>query len=414
MSSIDNVTLCNIADDIFQLYCKERDCLLYEYNVINELHIGENVHSRILCMLLQYKIDGKYPIYSSLVSFLSKICSSIDEWMIKNPQFINEEGRNDILIEDFSRLCPYAFIIENKECDTTDNSLLYQRFVDDLRDDYDSSISLFRVSVKDGEQSGGEDTLTEDYYVTGCAQENVYALIREYYIHIDYKHHILPWLEKYVLPNPTIKERILVAFVRLYVDYLKAMFNMRDGKRQITYKIHSEMKEKYNVRSLDDSIELYKKVDILKKESSSLLIEYIEDTLDKKLYTPLLNAFPGCEIIKVKIEQESRFGFSIKLREWKKCKICLTWDEEGQYFGITHIDYDKDWIDTCTCDRIHEVLPNGNDSDLWPWRKRLKNHFSSADSIEIWRDVENGRVFSFFQAFISKAINQTKDFQNKM
>ena len=47
--------------------------LPYHINVIDELHINENAHSRILAKILQFRdTSGKYEILESLIDFIKR------------------------------------------------------------------------------------------------------------------------------------------------------------------------------------------------------------------------------------------------------------------------------------------------------------------------------------------------------
>ena len=403
MKEINNTTLRKIADDIFNLYQKEKNGLSYGANVIDELHAGENAHSRILRMLLQYESEGKRPIYSSFLALLSNKCDDISKLRIISPKFTNEEERIDVLVKEYSHSCRYAIIIENKVCGATDQDQQIQRYIDKIKNRFPIENIFVVYLTKDGEKKVSEDSLTKEAKkILGVSESSMGR-----YIPLDYKNHILPWLENEVLPNLTIKERILVSSIQLYVDYLKGIFNIRDNERLITNILYIKMKNDLNIGSLKESIELYQKVDLLKETSTNLLNKFINETLERNLYQPLLDAFPESEIVDKRV-QEKCFGFTMKIQDWKNCQIVVYWDPL-QYYAITHINVKTNPIDADTRDSIHKALPGGKNTEWSPWWNYLKNHIDSADSINIWHDVENGTVLSFFKDWISNVINKTKD-----
>ena len=58
---IINDDLIKLLNDFNKRYTSLKQRLPYHLNVIDELHINENAHSRILCKLLQYQSEnGKY------------------------------------------------------------------------------------------------------------------------------------------------------------------------------------------------------------------------------------------------------------------------------------------------------------------------------------------------------------------
>ena len=47
----------------------------YRLNIIDELHIDENAHSRILCKLLSHRDNNNYP--SCLLNFIKKMLEKL-------------------------------------------------------------------------------------------------------------------------------------------------------------------------------------------------------------------------------------------------------------------------------------------------------------------------------------------------
>lgn len=84
--------------------------LNYHINVIEELHINENGHSRILCKLLQYTNGG---VYVFLESFLELVKTKNKNFTIKEvgqPDITQEKRRIDLWVRGNN----YAIIFENK------------------------------------------------------------------------------------------------------------------------------------------------------------------------------------------------------------------------------------------------------------------------------------------------------------
>lgn len=183
---------------------------------------------------------------------------------------------------------------------------------------------------------------------------------------------------------------------------------MRQKEQEITNKIYSIMKTELNIDSLQESIELYRKVSLLNENATSLLLEYARTTLEKKLFQPLLNTFPDSNIKGTDV-QVSRFCFVMTIPKWKKCWISLTWDGDGQYYGICHIDFKTNAIDAETRKQLGEVMPDGKSTDWWPWWKLLRKNIDTADSLNIWEDVQNGIVYNFFKDWITDVVGRTKD-----
>ena len=91
-------------------YEKEKLSLPYHINIIDELHINENGHSRILYQLLKYQNSKKeYEFLQYLLKYIQTKYKKIN-FHIKNPQITQEQERIDLWIKDVD----YAIIFENK------------------------------------------------------------------------------------------------------------------------------------------------------------------------------------------------------------------------------------------------------------------------------------------------------------
>ena len=92
---------------------KEKQKLPYHLNIIDELHINENAHSRILYKLLLYKnIEGKHEFLESLIDYIKRIArsSNFNKIQVKEPKITQEKKRIDLWVRDKD----YALIFENK------------------------------------------------------------------------------------------------------------------------------------------------------------------------------------------------------------------------------------------------------------------------------------------------------------
>ena len=106
----------------------------YHLNIIDELHINENAHSRILCKLLQYRADnGCYEFLQSLLSFINEKYQRDDskdffsKVHINNPTITQEVERIDLWVKEKGE---YAIIFENKVCGATDQDTQLCRYIE--------------------------------------------------------------------------------------------------------------------------------------------------------------------------------------------------------------------------------------------------------------------------------------------
>ena len=119
------------SDDFNRKYTELKHHLPYHINVIDELHIDENAHSRILCKLLHYKnsVSGEYEILHSLLDYVRKKTkdNTFDCIEFSNPTITQEKARIDLWIRD--QETGYAAILENKVYNAQDQEEQLSRYI---------------------------------------------------------------------------------------------------------------------------------------------------------------------------------------------------------------------------------------------------------------------------------------------
>ena len=162
MVELNNKLLCELIEKLYNLYDSEKSKLPYGANVIDELHAGENAHSRILRLLLQYTNGYNYPVYTSFIKLLSQFCKNI-RTDIANPEFSNEENRIDVLIKERKANPPYSIIIENKVCEAEDQDCQIERYIESIKDCGIVSKNIYVVYLtSDGNKIISDSSLTEN------------------------------------------------------------------------------------------------------------------------------------------------------------------------------------------------------------------------------------------------------------
>lgn len=400
MIELTEEVLRKLASEIYSLYQEEIKKLPYGANVIDELHAGENAHSRILRLLLQYEGGGTYPIYSSFLKLISKHCDDKTNFIIHSPQFTNEEGRVDVLIKELYSPNPYAIIVENKVCEAGDQENQIERYIDFVKTNIPENSIYAIYLTSDGSKKISDFSLT----AKAKASLGVKEKSNGRFITLDYKNHILPWLIDDVLPNIKVKEDLLISSVKLYIDYLNGMFGFRQNEQPITNKIHEIIKNRLHMENLQDSIKLYKEVESLMDKSRSELLNSISTLLEDKFYKPFKEAFSSLDL-KIDGFDETHFSFYINVKKWNKCFIKLTWDSKGQYFGIAQLDLNNK-VSQETRDAL-KVFTNNHPTEWWPLVQYLKDSFKTANSFDIWDEVDSGRVFDFFKEWLTKVLKTT-------
>lgn len=165
--------------------------LVYHINIIDELHINENGHSRILLKLLQYQNrQGEYTFLHSLLQYINTHThsSSFSQIEIKKPFLTQEEARIDLWLRDWES--GYAIIFENKACDAVDQEEQLSRYIDKTIAEGFNKEKIFVVYLP-------SYTHEPDEQSWGSYKEE----FEERYVNLSFRDDILAWLKDDVLPN---------------------------------------------------------------------------------------------------------------------------------------------------------------------------------------------------------------------
>ena len=215
---------------------EEKLKLPYHLNLIDELHINENAHSRILYKLLLYtNIEGKYEFLESLIAYIKRNArsSDFDKIQVIKPCITQEKQRIDLWVRDKD----YALIFENKIYNATDQDAQIARYIDKtiacnykLEDIF--IIYLPQFSFKEPEpQSWGK--------YKKCFEKR--------YINLSFRDNILSWLEDDVLPQINSKDIYLRSAIRQYIDYLRGLFDIRTIHKQMNMNLQEILKKHYKL-----------------------------------------------------------------------------------------------------------------------------------------------------------------------
>lgn len=271
----------------------------YHLNVIDELHINENAHSRILYKLLSYKNEhGLYEILQSFIEFVkrkyhkdeSKI-ESLKTVLINNPEITQEEQRIDLWIKEEGK---YALIFENKVCGANDQEAQLYRYIEKTRNrgfkGKDEQIFIFYLPpTQDGEPS--EQTW-------GNEKEN----FKNRYFKISFKEDILPWLENDIQQNTRHKDFILLTALTQYIDFLKGFFEIRNNNNDIKMEKEEIIKNMLGIKDLSNEEKvnsITKKIEELQDAINSLtncreqILEEIKNDVVKNLENEIKKDFPN-------------------------------------------------------------------------------------------------------------------------
>lgn len=185
----------------------------YHLNIIEELHINENAHSRILAKLLQYKDnEGKYVFLQSLLEYINdKNGSSCDFSKINvvSPEITQEKDRIDVLVLGEKQ----AVIIENKICGANDQEKQLHRYVEKVKGKGYGKSDIYIVYLTKYYQSPSSDTWISS------EEKNEFSAR---YLNLSYMYDVLPWLEEEFEQIPQTQNELKSALEQ-YVNYLKTL-----------------------------------------------------------------------------------------------------------------------------------------------------------------------------------------------
>lgn len=194
----------------------------YHLNIIEELHINENAHSRILAKLLQYKDnEGKYVFLQSLLEYINdKNGSSCDFSKINvvSPEISQEKDRIDVLILDKDN----AIIIENKICGAKDQEKQLSRYIKKVEGKKIPQGNIYIVYLTKYYQSPSSDTWSS------VREKSAFSAR---FLNLSYLCDILPWLETQTI-NLAETECYIKSSLEQYINYLQILKNdnnMVDG-----------------------------------------------------------------------------------------------------------------------------------------------------------------------------------------
>ena len=241
--------------DLAKSYNEEREKKLSElpffYNILEEVRVNENAHTRLLMRLLEYKRARQH-----FFDYLGKGFASLE---MPNPKITAEKHRIDGLILEEGK---YAIIIENKVCGAVDQEGQLGRYinlcVEDLKYKKEQIHILYLVD-RPGQEPSEQ---TWDGYKEEFEGRTLV---------LSYTEDIIPWMQKFLdalESNKQEKEKLLRSGVAQYLDYLKMTFmnshhiDMEEWLKEYIAKEVSRDKAELSERQIIDA--LTPDIDVLK------------------------------------------------------------------------------------------------------------------------------------------------------
>ena len=263
--------------DLAKSYNEEREKKLgelpFRYNVLEEVRVNENAHTRLLMRLLQYE-----PARQHFFGYLTPKCKGFNPPDISNPEITVEKHRIDGLIQEEGE---YAIIIENKVCGAVDQEGQLGRYINlcvgDLKYEKEQIHILYlvdRPGTEPSEQTWGDNNKEE---------------FSDRLLVLSYKDDIIPWLERLrntldIETDDGEKTELLRSGITQYLEYLKQLFATNQYK-EMEKELRGFVEEQLG---LNNEASEKKKKELLKKEVQSI------DRLKSVLNELLCNSYVNC------------------------------------------------------------------------------------------------------------------------
>lgn len=426
-----NDNLIKLLNEFNKEYTRLKQSLPYHLNVIDELHINENAHSRILCKLLQYQSEsGKFEFLESLLNYIvkNKSVESFSKIEIKSPKITQEIERIDLWVKDED----YAIIFENKVYDATDQEAQIARYINKTRDcDYkDEKIYVIYMP------STGECEASEQTWIDKTDSQNpkdLKEVFQERYVKLSFRDDILKWLKEHVLPNIKHKDLYLLNAILQYIDYLEGLFD----KRTINKKMNMELKnylEKVlgfeNTTSEEDKIKI---IDAKEAEIQKLLshMSEVKASVSKQIQERELNLWKT-EDIRNKIEEIAKVVCVSDELKGQNLKNDINYNEETSDFWIRFykegwelsIVFEKKLIDHTVF--IYIGIPSEENTEEKYWKGTPKvfkhkdekeEHPYGWDYVDLYNhipqklivDINNGSLKEYLKRRITNVLKQIEE-----
>mgnify|MGYP003477827974 FL=1 len=384
--------LLYLVEEFSKIRMRELLKIPYYVNIIDELHINENAHSRILLKFLEFRNQkGEYEILQSLIDYISSQCrkDSFKNIHIQEPEITHETERIDLWIKDKD----YAIIFENKACWAVDQDAQISRYIDKTKNKGYNEEQIYIIYLP----PESKEPEPQSWGLYKDAFENRY-------INLSFKEYVLPWLKSDVIPNVKQKDIYLYTALIQYVDYLEGIFLLRNNQKNMNMELekflieHLKIDEKCGElgkeKVLDENIKNFE--DILTQMKS--LKDKIRRDFFEKYRNQVKSDYPSlrpCEhqkyLLDVTIDNEGE-GIIIGIGEY-----------DGRFFCLTEYESNKTIENTLLLRFMDEQLLD----------KRSPN--------QIWRYFTNNlddfdNVYKLFKSVVDKInteyIPQEKQIQN--
>lgn len=256
----------DLAEGVAKVIEENKHLVPYHLNLIDELHINENGHSRILYKLLEYRDPyGRYNFLESLLKYIAKDCEAFGKLKVTEPEITQELCRVDLWVRD--KVGGYAIIFENKVYNATDQEAQISRYIECTKANGFTDEQIFVVYLP---QSDDKDPIDESWGKYREAFATRYAKF-------SFRNGVLPWVKSDVLPKIHDKDNLLKSAIEQYVDYLEGLFKQRESDKILNTMVEDYIKEQLGLN--DDPYANKQKLDRKIKELDEVR-KYLDEMVD--------------------------------------------------------------------------------------------------------------------------------------
>ena len=366
--------LLYLVEEFSKIRMRELLKIPYYVNIIDELHINENAHSRILLKFLEFRNQkGEYEILQSLIDYISSQCrkDSFKNIHIQEPETTHEIERIDLWIKDKD----YAIIFENKACWAVDQDAQISRYIDKTKNKGYKEEQIYIIYLP----PESKEPEPQSWGSYKDAFENRY-------INLSFKEYVLPWLKSDVIPNVKQKDVYLYTALIQYVDYLEGIFLLRNNQKNMNMELEKFLIERLKIDEKKNEIEKEKALNENIKNIDDILTQMkslkgkIRNNLFEEYRNRVKRDYPSlrpCEhreyLLDVTIDDDGQ-------------GIIVGIGDDGQFYCQAEYESHKNIDNTLLMHFMDvNILPRKNNNQIW---KYYPNNLDNFDSVyELFKSV---------------------------
>ncbi len=337
--------------------------LPYHLNVIDELHINENAHSRILHKILAYRDSaGEYPLLQSLVNQLAEKCPSFKNIHIEDPIITQEKERIDLWVRDKT----YTLIFENKVYNAQDQDAQLSRYIDKSIRSYHNGHKQEDIYVVYMPQRAGEPS---DQSWGEYKDSSIHKMR---YVNFSFFDGVLPWLREKIISSSYIgydtRDQIFHTAIKQYIDYLEGLFLLRQNQEPMNKTLENLITEKLQLSQCKDEFEKFEKLSEQYDECVTLsnkLLEMRQKAIKNYWHKSISEKFPALRIT----SKSEYIGVLIPIPgENKEGNIYVHIDSDSRVYCQVEFE-DRRPINNTIVRRLKDenILVEANDHCVWTY-----------------------------------------------